>query len=74
MDKRLSKAPESKIGKNGRITIPKVIREHLRLQPKDRVDFFISPEGTLCCRRASPSPDEARQSTRYTSKAPGKVK
>jgi AbrB family looped-hinge helix DNA binding protein len=56
MDKRLSKAPESRIGKNGRITIPKVIREHLRLQPKDRVDFSISPEGYVCCRRAGKAP------------------
>ena len=38
---------ESAITVKGRATIPKAIREHLRLQPEDRVKFFIHPDGTV---------------------------
>jgi AbrB family looped-hinge helix DNA binding protein len=32
-------------------TIPKAIREHLRLKPGDRVKFFVHPDGgVLSCR------------------------
>ena len=38
---------ESAITQKGQATIPKVIREHLRLKPGDRVKFFIHPDGTV---------------------------
>jgi AbrB family looped-hinge helix DNA binding protein len=31
----------------GHATIPKAIREHLHLQPGDRVKFFIHPDGSV---------------------------
>ena len=38
---------ESAITIKGQATIPKAIREHLRLKPGDRVKFFVHPDGTV---------------------------
>jgi antitoxin PrlF len=38
---------ESKITVRGRATIPKAVREHLRLKPGDRVKFFVHPDGSV---------------------------
>jgi antitoxin PrlF len=38
---------ESAITIKGQATIPKAIRDHLRLKPGDRVKFFIHPDGTV---------------------------
>jgi antitoxin PrlF len=38
---------ESAITVKGQATIPKIIREHLRLKPGDRVKFFLHPDGTV---------------------------
>jgi antitoxin PrlF len=38
---------ESAITVKGQATIPKAIREHLRLGPGDRVKFFVHPDGTV---------------------------
>lgn len=38
---------ESAITVKGQATIPKVIREHLRLKPGDRLKFFMHPDGTV---------------------------
>jgi antitoxin PrlF len=38
---------ESAITTKGQTTIPKEIREHLRLKPGDRVKFFIHPDGMV---------------------------
>jgi len=38
---------ESMITVKGQATIPKAIRDHLRLKPGDRVKFFIHPDGTV---------------------------
>lgn len=38
---------ESSITIKGQATIPKAIREHLRLKPGDRVKFFVHPDGTV---------------------------
>jgi antitoxin PrlF len=40
-------AMESAITVKGQATIPKAIREHLRLKPGDRVKFFLHPNGTV---------------------------
>ncbi len=36
---------QSAITSKGQATIPKAIREHLRLKPGDRVKFFVHPDG-----------------------------
>jgi len=38
---------ESAITTKGQATIPKPIREHLGLQPGDRVKFFVHPDGSV---------------------------
>jgi len=38
---------ESVITTKGQATIPKAIREHLRLKPGDRVKFFVHPDGSV---------------------------
>ena len=38
---------ESAITLKGQATIPKAIREHLRLKPGDRIKFFLHPDGTV---------------------------
>lgn len=38
---------ESAITIKGQATIPKAIREHLRLKPGDRVKFFVHPDGSV---------------------------
>jgi AbrB family looped-hinge helix DNA binding protein len=41
------KSVESAITVKGQATIPKAIREHLRLKPGDRVKFFVHPDGSV---------------------------
>ena len=38
---------ESAITVKGQATIPKAVREHLRLKPGDRVKFFVHQDGTV---------------------------
>ena len=38
---------ESALTRKGQATIPKAIREHLRLKPGDRVKFFVHPDGNV---------------------------
>ena len=38
---------ESALTTKGQATIPKAIREHLRLEPGDRIKFFMHPDGTV---------------------------
>lgn len=38
---------DSAITVKGQATIPKAIREHLRLKPGDRVKFFLHPDGSV---------------------------
>ena len=38
---------ESAITIKGQATIPKSIRQHLGLQPGDRVKFFVHPDGSV---------------------------
>ncbi len=38
---------ESTITSKGQATIPKPVRDHLRLKPGDRVKFFVHPDGSV---------------------------
>jgi antitoxin PrlF len=38
---------ESAITAKGQATIPKAIREYLRLKPGDRIKFFVHPDGSV---------------------------
>lgn len=38
---------ESALTVKGQVTIPKAIREHLGLKPRDRVKFFVHPDGSM---------------------------
>jgi antitoxin PrlF len=38
---------ESAMTIKGQVTVPKAIREHLGLKPRDRVKFFVHPDGTV---------------------------
>jgi AbrB family looped-hinge helix DNA binding protein len=38
---------ESALSIKGQATIPKVIREHLHLEPGDRIKFFVHPDGSV---------------------------
>ncbi len=38
---------ESALTIKGQATIPKAIRDHLRLRPGDRVKFFVHPDGSV---------------------------
>jgi len=38
---------ESALSIKGQATIPKTIRDHLRLKPGDRVKFFVHPDGSV---------------------------
>ena len=45
--------PASTLTSKGQTTIPKGVREHLRLQSGDQIDFVIRPDGTVEIRPAT---------------------
>lgn len=38
---------ESSLSIKGQTTIPKAIRDHLHLEPGDRIKFFLHPDGSV---------------------------
>ncbi len=38
---------ESALSLKGQATIPKAIRDHLHLEPGDRIKFFLHPDGSV---------------------------
>jgi antitoxin PrlF len=38
---------ESALSIKGQATIPKAVRDHLRLSPGDRIKFFMHPDGSV---------------------------
>jgi antitoxin PrlF len=38
---------ESALSLKGQTTIPKAIRDHLHLEPGDRIKFFMHPDGSV---------------------------
>lgn len=51
----------AKISKNGQITVPVEIREHLGLKPGDKILFYISENGKVTISNASISAIEKVQ-------------
>ena len=45
--------PSATVTSKGQITLPKVIRDLLRLGAGDRVDFFVADDGTVVLRPAT---------------------
>ncbi len=39
--------PVATLTSKGQITLPKAIREQLQLQPGDRVEFLVGPDGQI---------------------------
>ena len=44
----------------GQVTIPKKVRDALRLSPGDSVDFDVNPEGQVVVQKAGGSPASKR--------------
>ena len=44
--------PVAKLTSRGQLVIPKPVRQHLRLQPGDSVDFVIGDDGEVTVRPA----------------------
>jgi AbrB family looped-hinge helix DNA binding protein len=45
-------AMQSAITSKGQATIPKAVRDHLKLKPGDRVKFFLQADGSVALRTA----------------------
>ena len=45
--------PSATITSKGQLTLPKAIRDRLRLGPGDRVDFVLKDDGTVVLRPAT---------------------
>lgn len=43
----MGRVVESTLTSKGQATIPKPVREHLRLKPGDRLKFFVHPDGSV---------------------------
>jgi len=52
--------PTATLTTKGRITLPKKVRDHLRLQNGDAVDFVIGLDGVTCVRAGSVDVSELR--------------
>ena len=52
--------PSSTLTSKGQTTIPKEIREYLKLQSGDQIDFLIRKDGTVVLRPATLSVRELR--------------
>ena len=45
--------PSSRLTSKGQTTIPKEVREHLKVQSGDQIDFIIQPDGAVIVRPAT---------------------
>ena len=50
--------PTTTVTSKGQITLPKKVRDHLRLSAGDRLEFLIQPDGTVQVRPAAGSARE----------------
>ena len=54
--------PTATLARNGEIIVPQEIREFLKLQPGDRIDFIVEEDGRVALRpSASPVGDSVRE-------------
>ena len=58
------------LNSKGQITIPKQVREHLKLNPGDKLDFVIESEGRVVIR---PAKLDVRELKRLLKRRDGKV-
>jgi AbrB family looped-hinge helix DNA binding protein len=61
--------PEATLTSKGQVTIPKRVREHLRLSTGDRVDFVVTDQGDVLLRPARRDIRELRGLLRKPAKA-----
>ena len=47
--------PTSTLTAKGQTTVPQAVREHLRLQPGDRLDFVLAKDGSVVLRAVTRS-------------------
>jgi AbrB family looped-hinge helix DNA binding protein len=59
--KRPGDVQESTVDPQGRITIPKAIRDHLGLKPGDQIEYAVAPDGRV---KLVPAPLPAAHLTR----------
>lgn len=45
--------PTATLNSKGQLTLPKAVRDRLRLGPGDRVDFIVEDDGTVVLRPAT---------------------
>jgi AbrB family looped-hinge helix DNA binding protein len=45
--------PSSTLTSKGQTTIPKLIRDHLKLRSGDQIDFLVRPDGVVVLRPAT---------------------
>ena len=45
--------PSSTLTSKGQVTIPKAVRDQLKLHPGDRLDFLVQQDGKMVVRKAS---------------------
>lgn len=62
--------PVSTLTTKGQITIPKPIREHLKLRTGHRVDFYVDPKGRVILQPLNEDIRELRGSVRSPHKRP----
>jgi AbrB family looped-hinge helix DNA binding protein len=51
--RRIRTLPAATLTSKGQTTIPKEVRDHLKLQSGDQIDFIIQPDGTVLIRPAT---------------------
>lgn len=62
--------PRSTLTSKGQLTLPKLLRDRLRLEPGDRIDFSVDEDGRLIgVPRRRQAADELAGSLRHLAKA-----
>lgn len=52
--------PASTLTSKGQTTIPREVRDHLKLESGDRIDYVIQPDGSVLLRAATARAQELR--------------
>ena len=62
--------PASTLTTKGRITVPKAIREHLKLRTGHRLEFYVDPKGQVILQPLNADVRELRGTVRSPHKRP----